>query len=47
MIGDDNAAFSTVGILAGPEGIVRRDIAAFASGRWSRGQRHGALRNAR
>ncbi|KRQ93499.1 hypothetical protein CQ10_07940 [Bradyrhizobium valentinum] len=31
MIGGDNAALSTDGILAGSEGIVRRDIAAFAS----------------
>jgi len=30
MIGDDNAALSTDGILAGPEGMVRRDIAASA-----------------
>jgi hypothetical protein len=36
MIGGDNAALSTDGILAGLEGIVRRDIAAFASGAWSR-----------
>ncbi|MDE5453533.1 hypothetical protein GWE18_11765 [Bradyrhizobium sp. CSA112] len=31
MIGGDNAALSTDSILAGSEGIVRRDIAAFAS----------------
>jgi len=30
MIGDDNAALSTDGILAGLEGMVRRDIAASA-----------------
>jgi hypothetical protein len=31
MIGGDNVALSTDGILAGSEGIVRREIAAFAS----------------
>jgi len=30
MIGGDNVALSTDGILAGREGMVRRDIAASA-----------------